>query len=665
MRFGFTLAAVMVLSGQGRAGDVKTHRVSQDEARQWIRHAVPLPKQIEIASRVRLAAGEVAVEATGAADPLVRQAVRELLEALGTTEAASRKAFTIRLELGGKDADELKGLANSDQAYRIVPASNGGGLRLIATGSHGVYYASKTMQQLLKARARDGQVDVPLLRVTDWPDMADRGLWGGDSYEYLRWMSDRKLNYDEQISHCHVDRDGKCSVRLHGGKQKILDEGPTYGINGVPVVLHLEQLGNSGLFEAYPELQGKDAKEGAICYSNGRFTDILAQWLVLWRETPGVREVDVWLAENMGGQNGCQCERCVKEDRSVLEAKVVVAAWKKAREKHPDLPLRVLTSEETEKSNPKILALLPPEVKLWYYHSLFTYNTSKRGMIRGYLVNAIRDGRWVGVCPNFCATVGLWQPFTGADFIHFRFTEYAGKKLSGVIGYAVPHIHLVRFNTEAAAEWSWNVRGRSPREFAVSWAVREGMKEPEKFADWSDTHGPAAWALYGSDWPSGERRKKPGAAADMVKEGKLPPLGEVLWEVFPFPWGDFKTAEQLADCVAREKRAVQLARELGSPALLHETLYVQGNIEAIHALYQLKQVVTGRGVAEGRKDDARRWFRAYADGLTQARTALPAWEAALSGRPRGEGKTGVGVKLLDTMIEEMNAVAKELGCAGR
>ncbi|NLE62066.1 MAG: hypothetical protein GX616_27230, partial [Planctomycetes bacterium] len=395
------------------------------------------------------------------------------------------------------------------------------------------------------------------------------------------------------------------------------------------------------------------------------FQDLLTQWLLLWREKPGVREVDVWMTENLGGQKSCQCEKCRKADHNVLEARVIVAAWKKALQKQPDLRLRVLTSEETEKSNPEVFAELPPEVKVWYYHSLFTYNAGEKPMIRPYLVETARKGRWIGVCTNACALVGCWQPFTGAHFMHYRMNEFVDKKFSGYLGYAVPRLHHAAFNTEAAAEWGWNAKGRSPREFALSWAVRQGMKEPEKFAEWSDTLGPVAWDVYGSEWPAGEKRKVPGKVADLLKQGKLPDLGYVLWDVYATPWGDIKTAGQLDRDVAQAEQAVRLARELGEETLIQESLVVQGYINSLKALWVLKQVVTTSGVAERDKETARRFFKMYVDSLEQTGEALTAWEAALPAKGGRGGIMRESVKLVDGMIGEMTAVAAELGCSPR
>ncbi len=637
--------------------------LATSEVEAWIRHLVPLPRKIELKERVCVPARGVRVIVPDDAPALVRQAATELREAMGASAGdPDTPAFSLELSTDAGQAPSLADLPNHDQAYAVRPTPHGDGLVLIGGSPRGLYYAAKTLQQFIIARRQGEQVLIPLVTITDWPDLQARGLWGSDSAGQLKWMSDRKMNFDEQIARNTVTADRRCEIGLSGSKQRIIDEGPTWGIDPVPVILHLEQLSRTGIFGAYPDLIAKDGKPGTVCYSNPTFVDVLANWLVLWRGQPGVKTVDVWMAENLGGQPGCQCESCRREDRNVLEARAIVAAWKKARQTHPDLGLYTLTSEETEKSNPRVFQELPREIRIWYYHSLFTYNSSESPMIRPYLVDAIREGRRLGVCLNLCAAVGFNQPFTGAHFVHHRMNEFVDKKLSGFMGYATPRVCSNEFNVEAAAEWGWNARGRSPHEFALSWAVRQGFKDPERFAQWSDTIGPVAWDIYGSEWPSGQKRKRPGRMATLLKEGNVPELGSSLSEGgFRIPWSDIRTPDQLNRDVAQAARALQLARDMDIDALIQESLVIQGYIHSLKALWELKQLVKPSGVADSDKSSARRWFTMYAEGLGQARNALRAWEASLEscgGRHYGFR----GGDILADMIDEMNATAADLGC---
>ncbi|MDH7481767.1 MAG: glycoside hydrolase family 20 zincin-like fold domain-containing protein [Armatimonadota bacterium] len=637
--------------------------IQPDKAKAWIMHLVPLPKSVKITAKNTIPADQVIIRADST-DPVVVQACAELRQAIGIPNKAKsplKPAFTIVLKLGGPEASSLKSLKNSDQAYKIVPDASGKTLRLIAQTPRGLYYAAKTLQQLIKARAAGGKVDMPIAEITDWPDLADRGLWGSDSFLHLKWLADRKMNIVEQICYVSVDERKIATARPKDGHEPLFTEGPRYGINFVPVVLHLEQVGNKGVFAAYPNLKAKGGGEGAICYSQPEFVDVLADWIVALGKIPHVREVDVWLAENLDQQGGCTCEECKKVDRSVLEARTVLAAWNKAKKKLPHLGLRILTSEETESSNQLIFKELPKEVKVWYYHSLLTYDNGEVPMLRKYLEDYAKSGHWLGVVPNFDAGVHWTSPFTGPHFIHYRMNEFVDKGLSGLLGYATPRVHYNRFNVEAAAEWSWNSKGRTPREFAESWAVREGLKDPKKFADWVELISPVAWDVYGSHWPAGEQRNTPGHSAKRLKEGTLPELGFVLWDAYRLPFGDIKSEEQLKNDVAAAAEAVKLAKEMEIPILMSESLIIQGYINSLNALWELRKIVKPEGIAPENKGKALDYFKAYVDGLNQVVSQLPNWEALVPGRSPNEIFTGKQIAVITRMIGEMQCVASGFG----
>jgi len=662
MRTLLPVPLVMILCAGPALADLKTEPVSPDEARHWLCYTTPLPKQIAIPSKVTGPADRVKVIARDTTQPLVAQAVTELYEALGTGRHAGQEAdFTITLQLGGLEAEPLKTLQNNDQAGRILPERGGKGLRLVGLQPHGLYYAAKTLAQLIRAKTASGTAEIPLLTMTDWPDVATRGVWGVDASSQVRWLSDRKYNYMEQIAHCGIDDQKRPIVRLADFKQQMITDGPTYGISPVPVVLHLEQIGG-GLFKHYPELKGKGegVHPGAICYSNPLFSDILAEWIIAFLNMKGVEEVDVWMAENLARKPGCQCPQCKGHNRDILELRAILAAWDKVKKRVPRGRLAVLTSEETADSNAELLAMLPSDIRFWYYHSLLTYNTRKVPMVPPYLAEAGRKGRNVGVCLNLSPHSTTYQPMTGPQFIHYRMTEFVEKNMSGMLGYPTPSVTYYRFNTEAAAEWCWNAHGRSERDFAYSYAIRHGIADPELFTEWAMTEGQVAWDVYGSEWPAGEKRRALGTVARQLRDGKLPELGEVLWEIYPKPWGQIETVEQLERDVALARQADQLAQQLDDPAILHETRVVRGYIESLQALWQLKQIVTASGVPEQKRAQAQGYFQNYVNSLAQARDHLVQWEHALRHPPQTHYVKGV-CELLDRMIGDMTAVAAGMG----
>jgi len=658
-----TLTIVIFLNTAAVAAP-RPHPVSSEEARHWLDYTVPLPHQISIPSKIVLPANKVAVLSRHADHAVVAQAVRELRDSLGaagTVTPPSEALFTITLTLDDPQAELLKTKPNADQAGRIFPDSDRLGLRIVALKAPGLYYAAKTLAQLIHAKVTADTVEVPLLNMTDWPEMEDRGLWGADSYNHVAWLADRKMNIIEQISYIGVDKNKKAFGQPKKPQWPMYRQGPRHAIKPVPVVLHLEQVAQKGVFDAWPELRpkGENVHENAICYSQPVFVDVLAGWLVELGSLPGVKSVDVWMAENMQGKHGCQCPQCRRYDRSVLEAKTILAAWNKARRQLPDLGLRILTSEATEDSNQDVFRILPKTVKIWYYHSLLTYTCGESPMLRPYLEKFARDRYWIGVCPNL-GMVHFAQPFTSPQFVHYRISEFLRKRMAGLIGYVTPRVHYAAFNVEAAAEWSWNLNGRSPHEFARSWAVRNNFDDPDLFAAWCDTIGPVTWDIYGSDWPAGEQRNVPGKVAKRLLEGTLPELGFVLWDCYRSPWGDIKSVEQLERDIVQARRALELADQLQRPELQAESQIALGYIQSLKALWELKHLVGKHGIAPENRDKAKQYFQTYIDSLRLAAAALPRWEATVR-RPGDFTFTEKPRNVIKTMIEEMTEAAGKLG----
>jgi hypothetical protein len=659
IRLSFIALLVLLTSAIAFADEV----VSKDAAASWLQHLTPLPREINLSAKLTLKPTEIAVVGKTNSSKIIEQAVLELRHMLKSSVASPEKAaFKITLQLGGTEAEALKSLKNAAQAYRIAPESDGHGLRLVALSDRGLYYAGKTLQQLLRARMTARKVEMPLATVTDWPEMETRGLWGSDSFYYLPWLAERKMNYQENISRMTVDRKTKRGhARVKPGTEQLLTLGPRMGIEHVPVVLHLEQLEGTGLFDAYPELRGKDGgKPGAICYSQPAFVGVLADWITELGSQPTVERVDVWFTENLNGKGGCKCEKCSKTNWALAEARTVITAWREAQKRKPGLGLRVLTSEATHADNPAVFAEIPREVGIWYYHSLLTYTARKQPMIDGPVLKEAQAGRWVGVCPSLVAHVGWAEPFTSPQFVHARMSEFTTKGLSGLIGYGTPRTMIARFNIEAAMEWLWNPVGRTPREFALSWAVREKIRNPEKFAEWTDLMGPVEWAIYGSEWPSGEKRKSQESVATLLARAKLPEVGIFKYGVFGSPWGDIQTPAQLADNALAAERGVKLAREIGVPEFIQESLVIQGYADSLKALWELKQHVTPQGIAPDRRAAARQQFARYERALEQARTALQAWEKAVSSAGSRGGHVQATIETLQTMSRQMKQTAAAL-----
>jgi len=667
---GFLLAACYLALGATAAPP--THPsikpLTATESATWTMYVVPLPKNITITGQITCRPEQVTLEVPDDAPPLVRRAAEELRRSLGhrmEIPSAPTPVFTLVLRTGGSDTSELSQLKNSDQAYRIVPLKNQAGLKLVALGPHGLYYAAQTLRQLIEAKATDRFVTLPILTVTDWPDIADRGVWGTDTPHHIPWLAGRKFNYMEQVATILIDENKQPVVGMREPRRRMLDEGPRYGINPVPAIVHLERLGSKGVYDAYPDLkgQGPNVHPGAACYSNPKIVDILADWILGCARLPGVSEVDVWMTENLGKKTGCQCPKCRGKNRDLLEARAILAAWEKAKQKIPSLRLRLLTTEETFDSDEQIITLAPPGVTIWYYHSLTTYSNRETPIIPPALAQLARRGHRIGVVPDFGVKSAFPQPFTGAHFVRYRMNEFVDKHIAAVLGYPRPGVAYCDFNMEAAAEWSWNAKGRSTREFARSWAVRRRLPDPELFAEWSETIGPVAWDVYGSEWPRGEMRTALDTVATQLVQGTLPELGEVLWGVYPKPWGDIKTPEQLNNDVARAAHALALAHQMGIPRFIEESRVIQGYIGSLKALYELKQLIRPTGLLKENKQAAGRYFQDYIDSLRQAQDGIVRWEQAIVSTRGQRLIASRTTEVLDTLIEEMKKTAAKLGCS--
>lgn len=639
--------------------------ISANDASAWSRYLVPLPRTLSIAAKWQLDPATVAVVVPPGSDIVINQAGRELRESLGRPGIAPNPvspAFTITLQLGGSESVPLESLKNSDQAYLISPEPGDVGLRIVALGARGLYYGAKTLQQLILAYDSPGSVQMPILTVTDWPDLVDRGVWGNDSSERTRWMGDRKMNYLEQISARGLTDCVGWASSKGGNYDRMFTEGPYFGVEPCHAVLHLEQVAPSNLFTCFPNLKGVGSIDGGVwCYSQPEGPVVLGQWIADLKNMPYSKDVDVWMSENLHGKGGCKCATCSLTNRSALEARVIVAAWKKAMQTAGPMGLRLLTSETTRGDNDDLILELQsdPSVKIWHYDSLITYMVREQSIVDSNLKQWADAGRYLGSCPLLSPASTYFHPWTCPQFVRYRLQEMKNKHLSGLMGYPTPGIHCYRFNVEASAEWAWNPDGRSSREFTESWAVRQGYSDPKKFADWVDLLGPVSWDVYGSEFPRGIKRnnKNCGPIATALKTATLQDLGQVKLTIYPAPWAEIKNVQQFNDDVAAATKALALAKTM-QPEYYYETLIVHSYITALRALYELRSLVVSGAVAPENRALAANYFSIYVSGMKQAKDALPRWIEAIN----VDEYVGDSLTLLNDEANQMTQLATDLGC---
>jgi hypothetical protein len=515
---------------------------------------------------------------------------------------------------------QLFGLPNSDQAYVITPLADYG-LAVAALTERGVYHGVKTLQQLLGAHLAEGKVTIPMVAILDWPDLAERGEWGGSCVRDIEAIAEHKMNLVEVHAKLALDEQGRGVATIDAARQ---EASRLHAVKWVPIITHLDQLHRNGIYDRYPDLLGKGKKaQGsygkdfhAPCFSQPKTAEILADWFTSLAATKGVSDICVWLSED---HVQCECEGCQAKGQYALEADACVRAWRLARKTNPEIRLRILLTQGSYATNDKVLAAVAdaPEVGITYYDGGRTYNSSRDPMIYPLLADFARKGRWLGCYPQLTASWRIVCPWSGPQFIKARMTEFADKGLSCLCGYATPDNRFYDFNIAAAAEWSWNAHGRTEREFALAWATHKRLLDPEKAADWAVMLGPVGWDVYGSGIPYPSFF---GSAAALVRDRKPPKLGTAMFRYFP-------TVEHIENDLAACDRAAELAKDLNDPALITETQVIRGYVAMAKAIYAIADAIAGKEKLEAA--DAER-ARAALDELRRAgeavTTALRTWQ---------------------------------------
>ena len=358
----------------------------------------------------------------------------------------------------------------------------------------------------------------------------------------------------------------------------------------VPIIRHLEQLANTGLFTYHPEVAavpepGKKLsadEQPGVCFSNPRSIELIAGWMKQLLDYDHVKDINGWLAESPAP---CFCDRCRGQNTYELQTRSLIRAFALAGKDHPESRLRILLSQASYQDNGNVLAALTPETRVTYYSGQTTYDSSHEPMIYPLLESFSRAGHWLGVYPQLTNSWRTVFPFTGPHFIKARMTEFIDKGLHSFSGYATPANCYYDFNIAACAEWSWNSRGRSVRQFSEAYALRIGLKQPGVFAEWADLIGQVGWNLAGSRvvesliFACGGQVFVDGFIKDGVLFSKDKPL--------EFGTGMLKEyADQTrleADIVTAE-RAMQLAVQADEPVMLLESHCV------LHTLLFLKQL---------------------------------------------------------------------------
>eukprot|EP01047_Picozoa_sp_COSAG01_P051338 COSAG01_NODE_5286_length_4356_cov_15.681466_4_plen_657_part_00 len=522
----------------------------------------------------------------------------------------------------------LAALPNSEQAYTIQPIGQHE-LHVAALSGPGLYYAVQTLSQLLRPALAGGttrgMVELPLPSVVDWPDTEERGVWNGVCDEdWVEWMSAMKLNFANQGSTPAVFQRG---VRVTQTMEpEMMHAAALRGFRYVPQIVHLNFLDGWGLFRAYPELAGIGDSALAGRYfahktgdqhrcpdaGNPLLVQILAEWMeeIAQHFVPGgTQDISCWLTERPA-EDG-RTSTAQGGGQFVLEARAFVAAWQQAREKYPQLIIRLFLSTTAPQRDDVILAEAPPEVKV--VRCCFTDTERSAHQPRDLFADACLDaeassGRWLGTydvpltCNGRVETPMFKLPHRSAHRIQDFVVQMVRRRYSsiaGMLGWAFAADQMCGFNIGALAEWSWNSRGRTPEQFARAWALRSGLGDTDtadNFVKWQSLMGPIEWDVYDSDFPTSYNcplyvdgpTPPPGVPGlEMyIKQQLTPQLGVGPFRYFSTP-SSFD--EKLAAC---EEAAALVGKEtiLGEmdPTLGREVEVIASYVDLLGSIYVVR-----------------------------------------------------------------------------
>ena len=576
---------------------------------QWLRHLLPLPHEIAIEGSFACTPAAVAIEIAGKGD-LADSAAEQLRgvfsERAGVLPEGGEFSIVLKLvcfDAADVDGDQarLRELPNRDQAYCIRPDGDIG-LVLAALDGRGLVYAARTLCQLLEPTLSSDLVEIPLVRVVDWPDLDERGLWNfPDAPQWLPWMASLKLNYGKMASTdlAPIERDKPGSASIDSALMK---EARLLAFNYVPYIVHLNFLHDTGLFRVYPELAGKGDralagryfahKQGnqhrAPCASQPLLVQFIAQWMDSIA-SQGATEISCWLTERPAQ---CECGDCMAVGQFLLEARAFLEAWRQTLTRHPGLVIRIFSSTTTAEDDDRILDELPPEVK--FERACATGMERVRHRPRDLIANPLLDrcaseGRWIA---SYDVPVGAYGRVDTPEFKlpHFsahRIRDFVGqlirRRYSGayaMMAWGTHGVETCGFNINALAEWSWNLDGRNEREFALAWATREGYEDPESVAEWTELMGPIEFDVYDSGFPMCYSW---GLALDMVRERRRPRAGEGMFRYYADS-GDFERKLGVCD------QALEIGRSLSTPALALVTGVVRSYVELCRRIYDVAEL---------------------------------------------------------------------------
>ena len=149
-------------------------------------------------------------------------------------------------------------------------------------------------------------VEIPQATILDWPDMEERGQWGGDTVYDMARTSSLKMNMIEVGIVPHFDEQGKLGISLL--TPPICNEARALGVKPIIYVPHLGDLGKySNIFKFRPGLMSTPNPdepqpadyEPSVCFSKQASAELIADLMaeVIRALSPCGMDMNIWLTE--------------------------------------------------------------------------------------------------------------------------------------------------------------------------------------------------------------------------------------------------------------------------------------------------------------------------------------------------------------------------------
>ncbi len=615
----------------------------------WKRRVIPLPQKMKVSGKTSVPVSKIFCPELKLNAPDTKL-INKLLEPFRLNKSADNCVVELKLKLvSGRS--QLSTLPNSDQAYAITSSKKNGKttIQLTANTATGLLYAARTFTQLVKPPAKTDAktvIDIPLVNVVDWPDIAERGQWGNYAHISIPWFSKWKLNMIEIGAGAVIDQKGNPILKVD---RNLLKQGADYGIKMILYIPHISVIASRTLL---PARYRKDLKHLLPAFARNKsgkivsypdFTSqvtirLLKAWVMQMAEVQHKyhNEISIWLSE--GEPPKCYTASG-KQVNYEMEVEALRQAYEAAKKRFPKIRMRIWLSQGTRRAGKnKVIIDLAKKLGMGivYYDGGLTYISDKNPMIFPELADFAKNGGFTGVVPQLTNSWRTIAPMTSPQFVHFRTSEFAAKKISAIYGYTVPDRYFYDFNLTAMAEWSWNAKGRSPEEFAEAYAVSRGVKNPKLFAKWAMKAGEASWDLAETRF--------------FLRMLYDPAMGFYGSQPFDhrFDKSEIVKPESLNKSITTAKEAVKLAKQAGNPDMIDESEFTLAGIQAFGLMMNISKILNGGNLDKATKQK----LASYLDELDRVAgiitTRLLSWSDRQNSRKTDRRYAFTQVRLLET-----------------